>query len=285
MSDALAVVVATVGRPDAALEVLRDLLLQLGPGDEVVVVDQSAPAERAPVAAFCEGAVGLRHVEADLRSLPAARNRGIAETTAPIVLFLDDDVRLHPGCLAGHRRAYRDPTVGGVVGRIVERSLAPNARQTTNRVDRGGRIRTRLDGREACEIETLKGANMSFRRLALVEAGPFDEGYGGTALLEDADQSVRVRAAGWRLRFEPEAGVDHLHLPSGGVRVGDELATARWRLHNIAQFVRRHGRVRDRPRVVATQVVVAARSALRARHLRGLRSLLAAYAVGWRGAR
>ncbi|MEZ4237535.1 MAG: hypothetical protein R3F59_15590 [Myxococcota bacterium] len=44
------------------------------------------------------------------------------------MLFLDDDARLHPGCLDAHRAAFVDPTVGGVVGQIVERVLRPNAR-------------------------------------------------------------------------------------------------------------------------------------------------------------
>ena len=280
---ALAVIVPTYRRPGAVCALLGDVLAQWRPGDEIVVVDQSPEVDRAPVAAFCAAQAGISLLHAP-PGLPAARNLGIGRSTAPAVLFLDDDARLHPGCLDGHRRVFDDPTVGGAVGRIVERALAPNARRTTNRVDRAGRIRTRLDGWARCDIETLKGANMSLRRQALAEAGPFDPGFGGTALLEDADLSVRVRRAGWRLVFAPDAGVDHLHLPVGGVRTGDPGATARWRLHNTARFVRRHGRRRDLPWVLAVQLAIAARFGVTTRDPSAPWRLARAFVAGWRGA-
>lgn len=278
-TDRLAIVIPTLSRPEAAQRVLSDVLAQLRDGDEVVVVDQSDAPDRERLAAFCAQHARIRHLPRSRRSLPAARNAGVRASTAPIVLFFDDDVRLHPGCLDGHRAAYRDPSVGGVVGRIVERVLRPNARRTTNRIDRGGRIRTRLDGDVAVDIETLKGANMSLRRRALAEAGPFDPGYAGTALLEDADLSTRVRALGWRLRYEPRAGVDHEHHDAGGVRVGRASA---WRLHNTAYFVRRHRARRDLPLVLATSAAVALRVAVRERDPLAVGRLAVAFARGWR---
>ena len=116
-------------------------------------------------------------------------------------------------------------------------------------------MRTRLDGDRQVEIETLKGANMSLRRQALREiarggAAPFDPGYAGTALLEDADVSTRVRAAGWRLR-------------------------------NTGYFVRRHRGVAALALVVPTQAAVAVALAVRARRPWDAPSLLAAFARGW----
>ncbi|MEQ1507198.1 MAG: glycosyltransferase [Myxococcota bacterium] len=266
----LAIVLATVDRPDAVRRVITDVRGQLRPGDELVVIDQSATPIEAP---------DVRVIARSERSLPAARNAGIAATTAPIVVFFDDDVALHPGCLDAHRAAYADPTVGGAVGRIVEATLRPNARSTTNRVGRTGRIRTRLDGDAEVAIETLKGANMSLRRQALAEVGPFDPAYLGTALLEDADLSTRVRRAGWALRYLPTAAVDHHHLPTGGVRTPDPL---RWRFYNTGYFVRRHHRRALDPLVVATHAAIAVRAALRAREPAVAPRLLAAFVRGWR---
>ena len=268
----VAIVIATFRRPDALREVVTGVLAQAPDDAEIVVVDQSEPPSPQP---------SRVRVLTRKPGLPAARNSGIAATTAPIVLFLDDDVRLHPGCIAAHLAAYRDPTVGGVVGRIVERSLRPNARTTTNRVDPGGRIVTRLDGPLPVEVDTLKGANMSFRRAALVDAGPFDERYGGTALLEDADLSTRVRAEGWRLVYAPDAAVDHLHLPVGGVRRADRVETERWRFRNTGYFVRRHRGRRAAPRLVATFGAIAVARAVRWGRPDLVTRLLAALAEGW----
>ena len=147
----------------------------------------------------------------------------------------------------------------------------------------GGRVRTRLDGPDPVDVATLKGANMSLRRAALQSAGPFDVGFAGTALLEDADLSTRVRRAGWRLVYEPDAAVDHEHAPHGGVRTrSDGLASSWWRLHNTARFVRRHGGRGAWPRLWATQSAIAVRDALRHRRPGAVWHLVGALTVGWR---
>ena len=275
---ALAVVIPTFERPASVAKTIGDVVDQLRDGDEVVVIDQSSDEALQQTAACCAEHPRVRHLARIKPSLPDARNAGIRATRAPIVLFFDDDVRLHPGCLDGHRAPYRDPTVGGVVGAIVETRLRPNAATTTNRVERSGRIRTRLDGEKAVDIDTLKGANMSLLRRALNEAGPFDPNYLGNALLEDADLSTRVTALGWRLRFAPTARVDHHHLPTGGVRVG---RAARWRFHNTAYFVRRHRPRRHLPWVVGFHAALAAKIVVRERDVGGGIDLARAFAQGW----
>ncbi|MEN0068486.1 MAG: glycosyltransferase family 2 protein, partial [Myxococcota bacterium] len=161
----ITVIVATRERPTSVMRLLGDVLHQAPSKAEVVVVDQSdAPArERTAAWVAAQDDDRLRHQIHQPPGLPAARNAGLASTVGEIVVFFDDDVTLFPGCLAAHLAAYRDPTVGGVVGRIVEERLVSNAWRTTNRIGRSGRIHTRLDGPDACFVETLKGANMSFR--------------------------------------------------------------------------------------------------------------------------
>lgn len=273
-------VIPTLNRPESLAGVLLDLQ-RLAPADvEVVVVDQSPP--EAGVAELFGGLDGrFRHLPIAERGLPNARNVGIRATRAPVVLFLDDDVRLLPGAVEAHRRAYDDPRVGGVVGRIVERSARPNARRTVNRVAPGGRVVTNLWGTERVEVEVLKGANMSFRRAALDQVGGFDRNYRGTALLEDADVSERVRRAGWTLWFEPEAEVVHLSDPGGGVRQDGVHLTERWRFHNTGYFVRRHRGIAAAPRLWATFGAIALRRAVQWKDRGAARVLMAALGEGW----
>jgi len=278
----LSVIIPTLGRADVLPRALRSVLAQLPADAELCIVDQSDPPTRSGFEHLADPRV--RHLTGVSPGLPAARNVGLASTSGRIVLFLDDDVVLHPGCLRAHLATYQDPTVGGVVGRIVEARLVANARSTCNRVGRGGRIVTRLDGPDPVDVETLKGANMSFLRRALQDAGGFDPGYGGSALLEDADASTRVRRAGWRLRYAPDAAVDHLHHPTGGVRQGGALATECWRFHNTARFVRIHRGPAGGIPLAATFSAIAVRRALDWRRPSAPAELLRALWTGWHGA-
>jgi GT2 family glycosyltransferase len=283
----LSIVVPTVGRSRWLLPLLDQLRAQALALDEILVVDQSDGPCRQELEQYAlrAGDPRLQVHWLERRGLPRARNVGIARSRGEIVVFFDDDVILQEGCLEGHRGAYVDPTVGGAVGRIRERMLRPNARGTTNRVGWSGRIRTRLEGERQGPIETLKGANMSLRRSALEQLGSgFDEGYGGTALLEDADLSVRLTRLGWRLCFVPQASLEHLHVPVGGVRTDGPDPTW-WRFRNTGYFIRRHRGLRGLAPLLVGFGALAGREALVARSPARALRLMGALAGGWRAGR
>lgn len=236
------VALCTRDRPEAVRHVLADVLAQ-APVDAVVwVIDQSAPEVAAGTARWVASLGDARvrvHVPAG-DGLPASRNAAIGLAQGRVLIFFDDDARLHPGCIAAHLAAYEDAGVGAVVGRVAERVVVSNAPAGTCDIGLGGRARTNLEGGEAGDVLSLKGANMSFRRLALAGVGGFDPGYGGTAFLEEADLAATLRAAGWRIRFVPSAAVDHLSLPSGGCRAPDVQAAEQARFYNTGRWVARH---------------------------------------------
>jgi len=282
----IAIIIATMNRGTPLRDTVSDVVQQMAPSDEMLVVDHSDPVVASLNARWLQqNAPAVRWLRDSTRGLPRARNLGLHHSTAPIVLFFDDDVRVHRGTVSAHRSRYRDPCVGGVVGKILERQARHNARSTENRIDWGGRVKTFLQGRHAVRIATLKGCNMSFRRRALSCAGFFDEGYRGTAFLEDADMSVRIAQMGWELWFEPTACVDHLSAPSGGARTGDAQRTEWWRFHNTGYFVGRHRGMLHLPQMVTIFGAVAALRAFEWRRPVQAAALLDALRQGWRLAR
>ncbi len=240
---ALSVLIPTLNRGKLLHDTIRQVLAQTLRDIEVWVVDQSDAELAADTLHFCDEQRDprLHYTHLPVRGLPNARNEAIARATADILLFLDDDViLLHPDFLNAHLDVYADPTVGGVTGRIVERSVRPNSTVTASHISPGGRTMTNLWGTARMEIPSLKGANMSYRRAAVVQVGGFDRHYSGTALLEDTDYSHRVRKAGWTLIFEPRAELVHLSALTGGVRVEDALRAERWRFRSTGYYVRKH---------------------------------------------
>jgi GT2 family glycosyltransferase len=278
---ALSVIVPTYERGDLVLRVVLDCVAQLGPQDELVVVDQSNRVQATARAIANIGDDRVRHIVAPALGLPTARNLGLQLTSRPLALFLDDDVQLADGCLDAHRFSFDDPVVGGVVGQIHEASVVWNARRTRNDIDAFGRVRANLEGGERVQVGSLKGCNMSLRRLAVEQVGGFDHRYGGTSLLEESDLSERLRGVGWLLMYEPTAELVHLSAPAGGVRQVDHHRTARWRFHNTGRFIARHRGVSGLALSLPAHVGIAARRAVEWREPRALVDLTASWCRGW----
>lgn len=283
----LSVLIPTLNRGKLLHDTVRQVLAQQFHDLELWVVDQSDPGQRAANEAACAALADprLKYVHLAVRGLPNARNEAIARASGEVLLFLDDDViLLHPDFLDAHVAAYADPGVGGVTGRIVERSVRPNAGTTASHISPGGRTMTNLWGTERMELPSLKGANMSYRRAAVDQVGGFDRNYIGTALLEDTDYSHRVRIAGWKLLFEPRAELVHLSALTGGVRVEDALRAERWRFRSTGYYVRKHRGFGGLAPFAATFGAIALARAARWRSLRAIPDLLSSAAEGIRAA-
>ena len=96
---AYSAVIPTKDRPEAVGEAVRVLLAQSRPPQRIVIVDASAhPYELPPEELGSHaGRLGVEVVVVTSRpSTSAQRNLGARRVETPIVLFLDDDVRLPP---------------------------------------------------------------------------------------------------------------------------------------------------------------------------------------------
>lgn len=158
-------------------------------------------------------------------------NIGIANTSSPYILFLNDDARLEPGyldvlvcCLEA------DPQAASATGKLISNQEAGDcwidsagiAMQfyALRPVDRGHGEIDRGQYDEPSECFGPSGAAALYRREALQAVGPevFDEDL--FAYFEDVDLAWRLRRAGWRHLYEPGALAHHAR------RGADEKPTA-----------------------------------------------------------
>jgi GT2 family glycosyltransferase len=206
MNTDLRVAVCTNRSPDAAAEALGALRAQVGTEALAVV----ASGRRDP-AFLSEPRPGLSH----------ARNRALAwaaEAGADVLAFVDDDAVVDPGWYEALRAGWDEAPdeVACIGGPIRARySTAPppwfsdGIAHVLTLLDRGDAVRD-IDP----DAEAVYGANISFRVEPLRAVGGFDPslGHGGTRTFfgeEDEAQRALVRL-GYRVRYVPDAGVEHV---------------------------------------------------------------------------
>jgi GT2 family glycosyltransferase len=226
-SDINAVAVVVVAHQSAAVlpRTLAALEAQLGDGDELVVVDNaSTDALDAAVA-------GRARVIRSRENLGFAGGavRGAAETTAPLLLFLNPDATPAPGCVD----ALRDAPEAWAAWQAVVTLEGGNRINTDGNVAHwlglgwAGGIGEPVDPTAAPrEVGFASGAALVVRRADWDRAGGFDPAY--FMYGEDLDLSLRLRLAGRGVGVLPAAVVEHDYAFQKGDYKWFHLERNRW---------------------------------------------------------
>jgi len=230
----VSIVVPSYNRGYVLIDTLNKLLSCDG-DFEIIVVDQSIPSNEAARLLADAYPDRLKYYWRNQPGLPRSRNFGLTKARNPIVLFCDDDIIPTPGLIVSHSRHYDDETIGGVVGRVLPTGPepAPPKHPVVGRI-------SKLTGNQTDDFEAVvevdvdhgQGCNMSFRKQAIESVGGFDTRFGGSAFLEETDACLRIKQAGFRIRFDPRAELTHLKDPSGGCRPENPSDWFWWYGHN-----------------------------------------------------
>jgi N-acetylglucosaminyl-diphospho-decaprenol L-rhamnosyltransferase len=294
--DRLTAIVVNWRAAELAVRAVIALVADGVPADRVVVVDSGSgegDAER-----LAAGLPGSRVVAlAENVGFGRANNEGARRLPADAYLLVNSDAFVHrPGSVAALARALDDPSVGVVLARLlnedgsVQHNVAPLPSPLVAAVQATGLSRlvpdrwqpsvsTHWRHDRAREVQAGIGAVMLVRGSAWGAVGGFDEGMFMYA--EDRDLCWRVRRAGWRVWFTPDAEFVHL---GGGSTEGRWSSPDRAERVGAAEaaLVRRH---RSGLSAAATLTLVRlglAARALAARAL-GRRDAAAVFRAGLRG--
>jgi len=178
-------------------ECLRSIRVQLQDGDEIIVVDDGSRDRSAAIAESLQATV-LRLPET--KGQCAARNQGLEAARGEIVVFTDADCIVHPRWMEKLLRPILTEGFDGAVGRIASVQNHWVARLVQAEFDERY---VRMAERET--IDFLNTGNCAFRKELLGEKA-FDE---ELSWLEDVELSFRLAEAGYRMKFVPDACIDH----------------------------------------------------------------------------
>lgn len=202
------VVIATYNRPLALQHLLQDLSIQSVAAEdfEVVIVDDGS---RPPIDHLVERQrypYSLQILTQENQGPAAARNRGVHASRSPIIVFLDDDMRVNPNFLQEHLRQH-DQGERVVIGRI-DSPDAPEKLPVFERFHLRQLVaqQTRLHRNEAVLGSQLCTGNASLRREAFLAAGGFDVTLPRS---EDRDLGLRLEVQGQPFHFAHGASSTH----------------------------------------------------------------------------
>lgn len=211
----LSVCVVTYERATHLARCLSALVQQASDILQVVVVDASRRAQRPDLG---KSALQVTYIHApDLAGwMTRSRNEALLHVEGDVIAFLDDDTVVHPGWARAIRRAFGETDAAALAGRTLnhqageERYERPIGRLLADGTLTDGFA---ADAPSRVEVDHGIGANMSFTRDVLAELGGFRDDYPGTALREDTDMFLRVKALGARVLYDPAVVVSHLPAP------------------------------------------------------------------------
>ncbi|MGB0084419.1 MAG: glycosyltransferase family 2 protein [Rhodomicrobiaceae bacterium] len=171
--------------------------------DEIIIVsDGSTDAMAARLRELKRrGLITQMHATGLRAGKAAATNLAVKHATGEIIINIDCDCTLDRYAFERACDAFGEPSVGAVAGNIVVRNPEASFIAGFQSVEylvilslgkRGGNITN--------QVTCASGAFGAFRREALQAVSGLDAGGG-----EDLDVTLRIRKAGWQVRFAPEA--------------------------------------------------------------------------------
>lgn len=212
--------------------------LDLNQFDEVVIVDDSVDDK---LEQWCSSQSVIRYIDGPGVNMQAARNLAIDTLNTDIISFFDDDVYCHRDLGTRVLRTFieneKAVAVGGPCPSVTSKPTYGVCRYSAVTISRFGTIYgdvSRIDSPDSIGVDTLKGANMSFRRNVIDDIGGFDVAYRSHSQREETDVFVRIAKHG-EIILDPRLTCYHLEL-------GDEFSVElfNWRFRNHARFVRKN---------------------------------------------
>jgi glucosyl-dolichyl phosphate glucuronosyltransferase len=212
----VSILIPTRNRASSLQRLLDSLQFSTGLDDtsvEIIVIDNQstdATAHELTQASAEQTRFPIRVLQQSKRGKSWALNLGLGQATGSVLLLLDDDITVDKSCVGEHVAAYKENVFDAVQGKVL-----PGRDPEGQPADMSRLIEYNIPivdhGNASCGIRGFTGTNISFRREVFEKVGLFDTrlGPGASGFSEDTEYSRRIRQAGFKIGYAPNAIVYH----------------------------------------------------------------------------
>lgn len=199
----VSVVIAGHNEEDSIARCVVSLREQSRPPDEIIVVSDGS-TDRMP-AKLRElqnrGLIQEAHCTQVRGGKSAALNLAVGRTTGDIVVNVDCDCTFDRHAIRDIVEPFADHEVGAVSGNIIVRNPDASLITACQAIEY---LISISQGKQAADmtnqVSCISGAFGAFRRVVMQRVGGLDAGGG-----EDLDVTLKLRTAGWKAVFAPDA--------------------------------------------------------------------------------
>ena len=179
---------------------IKAALKQTYQPDEILVIDDGSTDTTFQLASGFPVKI-IRHN--GNKGLACARNTALSQAKNDFIASLDVDCVVEPDWLGKLMQHFTDESVAGVGGKLVEKN-------NQKLVDKWRCVymRQHWGDKPVVNPRFLFGSNTVFRKNILIKSGMYNTGY--RTNYEDCDMSLKIRAQGYKLVYEPQAVAYHL---------------------------------------------------------------------------
>jgi glycosyltransferase involved in cell wall biosynthesis len=201
-AERVSVLIPTVNRYSYLRILLSQLRYQTVKPYEILVIDQTAEAERDHQILQEFSDLPLRWFIMDRAGQCSSRNLGLQNAQGNYILFIDDDDEIPDDLIEDHLESlekYSCKVSNGIANEVGISQLPDNS------------LYLRIS-------DAFPTGNTLIKREVLYQSRLFDLAYDG-GMVEDADLGMRVYLAGQKMVLNPDISVLHHHAPQGGLRI------------------------------------------------------------------
>lgn len=194
----ISLILPTLNRYEHLKNILEDLSHQTIPASEIIVVDQSDPANKQLYDSF--GNLPLTIIYQKEKGQWLARNEAVHNSTGDFILLTDDDSRVQPDWIEQHLKGLLFFKASISAGVSVPEGKMPGKDKTFFRM-----------------AEEFDSGNAMVRREVFKQTGLFDRAF-DRRRMGDTEFGLRAHLAGLRSISNPLAKRNHVISHTGGMR-------------------------------------------------------------------